>query len=79
MARQFDISTSVIYKWRKACLTPTAQPSFTLVVLLDAPDLSSGRAQFPAIPVELSGGVRVSVAASAPASFVVATLKVLRS
>jgi transposase len=78
VARQFDVSTSLIYKWRKTCLTPAAQPSFAPAVLLDAPDPSSGRAQVPAILVEFPGGVRVSVTANAPASLVAATLKALR-
>jgi len=78
VARRFDVSTSLIYKWRRACSTPSTSPAFTPAVLIDAPDPSSGRAQAPAILVELPGGARVSVTANASPVLVAATLKALR-
>jgi len=38
VARQFEISTSLIYKWRKACLAPAAAPAFAPAILVDAPE-----------------------------------------
>ena len=78
VARQFEISTSLIYKWRKTCLATVATPAFAPAVLVDAPEPSPNRAQVPAILIELPGGARVNIAASAPAALVTATLKALR-
>ena len=78
VARQFDVSTSLIYKWRRACLAPETPPVFAPAMLVDAPEPPPGRAQIPAILIELPGGARLSVAASAPAALVTATLKALR-
>jgi hypothetical protein len=47
-------------------------------VLIDAPDQSAARPEAPAILVELPGGVRVRVMASAPAALVTAALRALR-
>ena len=79
VARQFEISTSLIYKWRKACLAPAAAPAFAPAILVDAPEATLNRVQAPALLIELPGGARLSVAASAPAALLVATLKVLRT
>jgi transposase len=78
VARQFDVSTSLIYKWRKTCLAAGA-PAFAPAVLVDAPEPPAGRAQVPAILIELPGGARVNIAANAPAALVAATLKALRA
>jgi transposase len=78
VARQFEISTSLIYKWRKMCLVPSASPGFAPAVLVDGTEPPASRAQGPAIMIELPGGARVSIAANAPAALVVAALKVLR-
>lgn len=73
VARQFDVSTSLIYKWRKTCLAAAA-PSFAPAMVVDAPGPATGRAQVPAILVELPAGARVHIAASAPSALVTATL-----
>ena len=78
VARQFDVSTSLIYKWRRGCLE-TPPPAFAPAVVMDAPQPTASRSQAPAILIELPGGARRSVAATAPASLVAATLKALRA
>ena len=80
VARRFDVATSLIYKWRRAYMTPSG---FAPAVVVDAPALSAPEPmipepQGPAILVELSNGTRVSVSASAPASLVTAALRALR-
>ena len=75
----FDVSTSLIYKWRRVCLAPETPPAFAPAVLVDAPEPPSGRAQVPAILIELPGGARVNIAANAPGALVAATLKALRA
>jgi transposase len=80
VARRFDVATSLIYKWRRAYLTPSG---FAPAVVVDAPALSAPEPmipepQGPSILVELSNGTRVSLSASAPASLVTAALRALR-
>jgi transposase len=80
VARRFDVATSLIYKWRRAYLTPSG---FAPAVVVDTPALSAPEAmipepQGPSILVELSNGTRVSVSATAPASLVTAALRALR-
>jgi transposase len=54
-------------------------PAFAPAVLVDALEPPLGSAQVPAILIELPGGARVNIAASAPAALVTATLKALRA
>ena len=72
-ARRADIHTSLLYRWRRAALTPPPPSGFTPAVLIAAPDEPPQRSAGPAILVELPGGARVHVAASAPADLVTAT------
>ncbi len=75
VARRADISTSLIYRWRKD-LSP-APEGFARAVLTDErPGGRSGAG--PAIVVEMAGGVRVMIGAGAEASIVTATLRALR-
>ena len=80
VSRRFDVATSLIYKWRRAYLTPPS--GFAPAVVVDAPALSApaphGSLGGPSILVELSNGTRVSLSASAPASLVTAALRALR-
>jgi len=78
VARQFEVSTSLIYKWRRAYLAPPEPMGFAPAVLMSAPEPSATPSPGPAIVVELPGGARVSLAATTPASLVAATLKALR-
>ncbi|HKR90638.1 MAG TPA: transposase [Phenylobacterium sp.] len=75
-ARRADICTSLLYRWRRAALAPP--PCLTPAVLIASSDEPAERAQGPAMLVELPGGARVQVMASAPADLVTATLKALR-
>jgi transposase len=75
VARQFEVSTSLIYKWRRDHLP--ASEGFSRVVLAEAPGRRDVGSHEPVILVELDQ-VRVSIGASAPASLVTATLRALR-
>jgi transposase len=80
-ARRADIHTSLLYRWRRATLTPPPATScFTPAVLIAAPDEppEPQRAAGPSILVELPGGARVHVMADAPADLVATTLRALR-
>ncbi|MBV8400704.1 MAG: transposase [Acetobacteraceae bacterium] len=78
VARRFEVSTSLIYKWRRASLMPSAPMGFAPAVLVEGVGRSDAEGSGFAIVVELPGGARVSLAANAPAALVAATLKGLR-
>ncbi len=78
VARQFDVATSLIYKWRREHAAQS-QPAFLPALIVGPP----GGAEPPggcggAIVVHLADGARVVIAAGAPAALVSATLKALR-
>jgi transposase len=75
VARRFDVSTSVIYRWRKGCQS-NAPVAFSRV-LLTGPTRRQETGPNSAILVEL-GPVRVSISSSAPAGLVTATLRTLK-
>ena len=89
VARRHDISTGLLYTWRKRALerrslAPGLEPAF-LAAMLAAPDgsgvaapaLSSGASASPVIEVVLKKGVRVRIEAGMPAAAIAATLKAL--
>lgn len=76
VARQADVCTSVIYRWRQLYMVQDRPGGFAPAVVVDAPRGSPGAE--PAMVVEFSGGARVSIATSAPAALVTAALRALR-
>ncbi|MBV9510042.1 MAG: transposase [Caulobacteraceae bacterium] len=78
VARQFEVSTSLIYKWRRAYLAAPEPMGFAPAVLVSGPEPCGAPSVGPAIMVELPGGARVSVMAGAATALVAATLKALR-
>jgi transposase len=79
-ARRAEICTSLLYRWRRAALTPPAASGFTPAVLIAAPDEPPERQRSAgaSILVELPGGARMHVMADAPADLVATTLRALR-
>lgn len=75
VARRFQVSTSLIYKWRRASLAP---PGFAPAVLVEEVGHPAPQGFGFAIVVELPGGARMSLTANAPTALVAATLKGLR-
>lgn len=78
VARRFQVSTSLIYKWRRASLVPPAPMGFARAVLVEGVGRSATESPGFAVVVELPGGARVSLTANAPAALITATLKGLR-
>ena len=79
VSRQYDVATSLIYKWRRQALAARGEAMFSPVVLAEEPArVSPPRSEAPAIVVELAGGARVSIAATASAALIAATLRALR-
>ena len=77
-ARRSDICTSLLYRWRRLFQATLEPAGFAPAMLIQGPECAPERHDRPAILVELAGGLRVSVAADAPAVLVAATLKALR-
>lgn len=82
VARQFDVSTSLIYKWRRDVQQSDAMFVPAIIAESEAPavpaapvDVLSDRA---AIRLDLAGGTTVSIAATAPARLVLTVLRALR-
>jgi transposase len=80
VARDFDVSTSLIYKWRRDAQPPRFVPA--VVVEDDCAEVppmpGDGRADSPVVRLELAGGTMVSIAATAPTRLVLAVLRALR-
>jgi transposase len=76
VSRRLNVATSLIYKWRRDAM---GSAGFVPVVIGD--ENEARRAPLsgsPVIVIELGGGVRVSVGASASASLVTAALEALK-
>jgi transposase len=84
VARHRDVSTSLIYTWRRKLLDANAErapdepePGFAEAVMIEDGAAASSSA-VPAIVVDLARGRRISVFASASPAQVAAALKALR-
>lgn len=79
VARQLDVSTSLIYKWRQQALAgePAAAAAFAPAVMLAEP-AAAVPPDPTAIIVELSNGVRLRIGSQASAALVTAALQALR-
>jgi transposase len=77
VARRNDISTSLIYQWRDKLRGDAVPPAFVEAVIDDGSD-QDGQEARPAMVIELSGGIKVVISASAPPSLAAAALRALR-
>ncbi len=77
VARQADVCTSVIYRWRRAYGVAAPSGFVPAVVVDDSAQVGAARAA-PAMVVEFHSGARVSIAGSASARLVAAVLRALR-
>ena len=77
VARQFDVATSLIYKWRRQAVSSKADVGFTPVVLV-ADANPAAMKQEASVTVELPAGVRVTIHASASSALVATVLRALR-
>jgi transposase len=78
VARRFDVSTSLIYKWRAQAMALAAGDRLAPVVLVEDQRGDGAAECASVIIVDLAGGARVSIGASAPAALVTAALRALR-
>ena len=83
VSRQFEVSTSLIYKWRQQAMA--AEPgaaagvgaAFVPAVMLREPG-TAARLDTTAIIVELANGARLKIGSHASAALVTASLRALR-
>jgi len=78
VARQHDVSTSLIYKWKRETAGVEGRPGFAPAVVVDERAMAPAASDAPAITVVLVRGIQVRIAAHAPASLVTAVLQSLR-
>lgn len=75
VARQYDVSTGLVYTWRRKQMQQGEALEFAEAVVDDAGGPVHGRA---AIIVELERGKRVQIFSGAPPALAAAALKALR-
>src|ERR1700679_1563939 len=79
VSRQFEGSTSLIYKWRGEGLAAPARAELVPAVIVDGRREGECAARpEPAIVVELASGARVTIGRAATVSTVSAALRALR-
>ena len=79
VARQYEVATSLIYKWRREVLAARDDAGLVPAVVVDgAAEVERVADCGPAIVVELPQGGRVTISADTPAALVTATLRALR-
>jgi len=81
VSRQFEVSTSLIYKWRQQALAAepagAAAAGFAPAVMLREPATGTPP-ETTVIIVELANGARLKIGSHAPAALVTASLRALR-
>lgn len=77
VARRFDVSTGLIYTWRRKLTQEVPELTFAEAVVPDEPEPAIA-APGAAIVIELRGRGRICIAASTPPALAAAALKVLR-
>ena len=80
VARRYEVSSGLLYTWRRQAGRGEFGPKFLrALVSKDRPTSASAKPLCePAIVVDLTGGVRVSISASASDQLIAATLRGLR-
>jgi len=77
VARRYEVSTSLIYKWRRQATAPESGVAFAPAIVVNEQG-STVPETGAMITVELASGARVRIGATAPAPLVTATLRALR-
>jgi transposase len=80
VARRADVSTSLVYKWRREARSAASTSGFAQVIVEDAPQGPAhvSEPELAAILVEMKDA-RVRIGANASSALIAATLKALRS
>lgn len=79
VARRHEISTGLLYTWRRKLMHARPEGGFVPAVVVDgAKTMRTGPDCGPAIVIELPHGARVTISADTPVDLVTATLRALR-
>src|SRR5271168_841114 len=78
ISRQFEVSTSLIYKWREQALAVRPGAAFAPAVLTAESPPAAAPPDTTAILVELVNGTRLKIGSHASPELVTATLRALR-
>lgn len=79
VARRHEVSTGLIYTWRRNAKRENGAPFLRALVTDAQPPAEQPKPLLaPVMVVDLPGGARVSISASASADLIVATLRGLR-
>jgi transposase len=78
ISRQFEVSTSLIYKWREQAMAGEPATSFAPAVLAAEPLPASPLPETAAIIVDLANGTRLKIGAQCSAALATAALQALR-
>jgi transposase len=77
ISRRFEVSTSLIYKWRQQALAGEPAVAFAPAIMLPG-SAAAAPPDTTAIMIELANGVRLRVSSHASAALVTAALRALR-
>jgi transposase len=78
ISRQFEVSTSLIYKWREQAMAGVPAAAFAPAVLAAEPPRAAVVPETTAIIVELGNGTRLKIGAQCSAALATAALQALR-
>lgn len=79
VARRYEMSTGLIYTWRREALAARDESGLVPAIVVDGADVARPAvARDPAIVVELPRGGRVTISADTPPALATATLRALR-
>lgn len=78
VARRYEVSTSLIYQWRREAMASRESMAFVEATVCEAPEGTVRSGPDAAIVIDLPRGGRVSISGSAPPALVSAALRALR-
>ncbi len=78
IARHFEVSTSLIYKWREQAIAGGPGATFAPAILAAEPLPAAPAPETAAIIVELANGTRLKIGAQCSAALATAALQALR-
>jgi transposase len=74
-ALTFDVSTGLLYTWRRQALTVKDGPAFVPATVLDVPGGGGGAAT---IVVDFANGIKVRIGSGAPCDLAAAVMRALK-
>jgi len=76
VARRFDVSTGLLYTWRRQVLSVKDGPAFVPATVLGVPGSGDGGAV--TIVVDFTNGIKVRVSSGAPCDLAAAVMRALK-